>query len=72
MGFGVPLTHWFRKELKDFLREVLLSEKSLRRGLVKPEVVDKLVCEHTNADRDHVWQLWTLLMLELWFQNFID
>ena len=71
-GFGVPLTHWFRGELKDFLRETLLSEKSLRRGLVKPETVEQLVREHTNAERDHVWQLWTLLMLELWFQQFID
>lgn len=72
MGFGVPLTHWFRGELKDFLRENLLSEKFSKRGIVKAEVVKKLVEEHINAERDHVWQLWTLLMLELWFQKFID
>jgi len=72
MGFGVPLTHWFRGELKDFLREILLSEKSLNRGFVKPETVEQLVREHINAERDHVWQLWTLLMLELWFRQFID
>lgn len=72
MGFGVPLTHWFRGELKDFLRENLSSEKFARRGIVKGEVVKKLVEEHINAERDHVWQLWTLLMLELWFQKFID
>ncbi len=72
MGFGVPLTHWFRNEMKDFLRENLLSEKFARRGIVKAEVVKILVEEHINAERDHVWQLWTLLMLELWFQRFID
>jgi len=72
MGFGVPLTHWFRGELKDFLREHLLSEKFAKRGIIKSEVVTKLVDEHTNGERDHVWQLWTLLMLELWFQRFID
>ncbi len=72
MGFGVPLTHWFRGELKDFLRENLLSEKFAKRGIVKAEAVKKLVDEHLNAERDHVWQLWTLLMLELWFQRFID
>ncbi len=72
MGFGVPLTHWFRGELKDFLRENLLSEKFFKRGIVKPEVVKILVEEHIGGKRDHVWQLWTLLMLELWFQKFID
>ncbi len=72
MGFGVPLTHWFRGHLKDYLGEVLLSEKSLKRGLLKSEVVTQLVHEHINGKHDHVSQLWTLLMLELWFQKFID
>ncbi len=72
MGFGVPIGNWFRNEMKDFVREVLLSEKSLKRGIVKPEKLEKYVNEHTNATHDHAFQLWTLLMLELWFQSFID
>ncbi|MEJ7861505.1 MAG: asparagine synthase (glutamine-hydrolyzing) [Pyrinomonadaceae bacterium] len=72
MGFGVPLTHWFRGEMKDFLRENLLSEKFSKRGIFKPEAIKKLVEEHINAERDHTFQIWTLLMLELWFQRFID
>ena len=72
MGFGVPIGNWFRNEMKDFVREVLLSEKSLKRGIVKPEMIEKYVNEHLNAERDHSFQLWTLLMLELWFQRFID
>ncbi|MEJ7848413.1 MAG: asparagine synthase (glutamine-hydrolyzing) [Pyrinomonadaceae bacterium] len=72
MGFGVPIGNWFRNEMKDFVREVLLSEKSLKRGIVKPEMLERYVNEHLNAERDHSFQLWTLLMLELWFQRFID
>lgn len=72
MGFGVPIGVWFRGEMKDFLREILLSEKSLRRGIIKPEMLKKYVDEHTSAKNDHAQQLWTLLMLELWFQRFID
>jgi hypothetical protein len=30
------------------------------------------VTEHINGDKDHAFQLWTLLMLELWFEEFID
>jgi asparagine synthase (glutamine-hydrolysing) len=72
MGFGVPIGNWFRGEMKSFVQGILLSEKSLNRGIVKPEIVQKYVSEHINAERDHTFQIWTLLMLELWFQRFID
>ncbi len=72
MGFGVPIGNWFRGEMKDFVREVLLSEKCLKRGIAKPEIITRYVHEHTNSERDHAFQIWTLLMLELWFQRFID
>ncbi|MEP6912585.1 MAG: asparagine synthase-related protein, partial [bacterium] len=72
MGFGVPIGHWFRGKLQPFLRETILSETALKRGLFKQEVVKSLVELHTRSERDYSHQLWTLLMLELWFQRFID
>lgn len=72
MGFGVPVGNWFRGEMKDFVCEILLSEKSLRRGIIKSEMIEKYVREHISAGRDHTFQIWTLLMLELWFREFID
>lgn len=72
MGFGVPIGKWFRNELKEFVCGVLLSEKSLDRGIIRRNVIKKYVNEHTQGERDHAFQLWTLLMMELWFQRFID
>ncbi|MGD9562041.1 MAG: asparagine synthase (glutamine-hydrolyzing) [Pyrinomonadaceae bacterium] len=72
MGFGVPIGKWFRGEMKGFLKEVLLSERSLERGIIKSEVMKRYVGEHASAERDHSFQLWTFLMLELWFRRFID
>jgi len=72
MGFGIPIGHWFRGKLQPFLRETILSEASLKRGLFKPEVVRRMAELHTRGERDYSHQLWTLLMLELWFQRFID
>jgi asparagine synthase (glutamine-hydrolysing) len=72
MGFGVPMGKWFRGEMKDFMRGVLLSEKSLKRGVVRPENIERYVKEHIAGEYDHSFQLWTLLMLELWYQRFID
>ncbi|HEY9502305.1 MAG TPA: asparagine synthase (glutamine-hydrolyzing) [Pyrinomonadaceae bacterium] len=72
MGFGVPIGHWFRGTMQPFLREVLLAERAVSRGLFKPEVVRSLIDQHARSERDHSHQLWTFLMLELWFQRFID
>jgi asparagine synthase (glutamine-hydrolysing) len=72
MGFGVPIGHWFRGKLQPFLRETILSETALKRGLFKPKAVRRLIELHTRSERDYSHQLWTLVMLELWFQRFID
>ena len=72
MGFGVPVGKWFRGNMKDFVYSVLLSEKSLSRGIIKPDVLQRYVEDHISGKRDYTYQIWTLLMLELWFQRFID
>ena len=72
MGFGVPVGHWFRKEMKDFVRDVLLSESFRRRKIIRPESVQTIVDQHINGIVDHAFPIWTLLMLELWYRRFID
>ena len=72
MGFGVPLDHWFRGELRPLLQEVLLDPRSLGRGYFRAEAVEKLVAEHTSGKWDHSYRLWSLLVLELWQQTFLD
>jgi asparagine synthase (glutamine-hydrolysing) len=72
MGFGVPISRWFREELKHELREVLLDRVALDRGLFRPEAVRELLDEHIEGKREHSYRLWALLMLELWFRKHWD
>lgn len=72
MGFGVPLDHWFRNELASLLRDVLLDSRSLNRGLFQPHAVEQLVNEHIEGKWDHSYRLWSLLVLELWQQQYLD
>lgn len=71
-GFGVPIGPWFRNEMKDFVRGTLLSEKAMNRGITDPKVVRRYIDHHNDGTLDHTHQIWSLLMLELWFQRFID
>lgn len=72
MGFGVPIGNWFRGELKSFMEDTLLSSDSLNRGYFRPDLVKRMVKEHTDKRCDHAYKLWALLMLELWHKRFID
>lgn len=71
-GFGVPISKWFRHDLKNYISDVLLSRQSLERGYFKPDAVRALLSEHISGKIDHSPRLWTLLMLELWHREFID
>jgi len=72
MGFGVPLARWFRKELKEFSREILLDPQTLGRGYFKKEGIERMLDDHTRERYDHSAKIWALLFLEMWFRAFVD
>jgi asparagine synthase (glutamine-hydrolysing) len=72
MGFGVPLDHWFRNELKPMTHDLLLGDTARRRGLFRPQVVAELVRQHEQSEFDHAQRLWALLFLELWMRQWVD
>ncbi|MEP7272128.1 MAG: asparagine synthase (glutamine-hydrolyzing) [Acidobacteriota bacterium] len=70
MGFGVPVGEWFRNELRELLRDALLSDEAAARGYFDREAVAKLVNEHLEGKVDYSGKLWNLMMLELWHREF--
>ena len=72
MGFGVPLDQWFRHELKEFARDVLLDGRMVGRGYFRPEAILALLDEHDQRRFNHGYRLWSLLVLELWFRQWVD
>jgi len=71
-GFGIPIGEWFRTDLKPLLEEVLSRERLQRRGLFNPEVVHKMIELHLQRKRDYFWELWNLLVFEVWAGNYLD
>jgi asparagine synthase (glutamine-hydrolysing) len=52
--------------------EFLLGERFDGRGLFSRRALQQLWDEHTSHRHDHSLRLWSLLMLEFWFREFID
>ena len=72
MGFGVPLDHWFRDELRELVHDTLTDSRTASRGYFRPEAIRQMLDEHQNQIYDHSARLWALLCLELWHRVFVD
>lgn len=66
MGFGVPLDHWFRGELRQMAHDVLLDGATIGTGYFRREAIERLLREHEARQFDHAYRLWALLVFELW------
>lgn len=71
-GFAVPIGAWFRRDIRSYARDIVLSERALARGYFRPERIGDLVEGHLAGRADHTHRLWALLMLELWHREFLD
>lgn len=60
-GFGVPVDAWTEKYLKEF-QNILLNGYMVRNNLINPADIEKL----------RSWQLWKVLVAEIWAQLFIE
>ena len=72
MGFGVPIDHWFRHELRDMVRDTLLSQRAIQRGYFQREYIEHILDRHQAGGESWQYMIWNLLMLELWHLMFID
>ena len=71
MGFGVPLDHWFRNELKPLTHDVLLDPQARCHEFFQPEAIQELVQQHESSQRDHSQRLWAVLFLEMWMREWL-
>jgi asparagine synthase (glutamine-hydrolysing) len=64
MGFAIPIEGWFRRELKDFVGDVILSVGD--DGILERREINRLWNEHQKGWRNRSTELWAILMFRLW------
>ena len=69
MGFGIPVGAWFRNELRDLLRDRLLSRNGLCARVFHPHWLHGLIEAHISGRANYEHPIWALLMLELWHER---
>jgi asparagine synthase (glutamine-hydrolysing) len=68
-GFGVPLDSWFRGELREYVRDVLLSTSAASRAFLEPNAVLQLIERHQQGHANVGHRLWTLVCFERWLRQ---
>lgn len=73
MGFPVPFSAWLRKELKDWVRAVLLDPAAIGRGYFSRPGIEKLL--KRDSDMEGIGmskEILSLISLELWHRSFLE
>jgi asparagine synthase (glutamine-hydrolysing) len=63
---------YYRDELSQYVREILLDPRTLNRPFVQKRVVEEIVRGHTSGYRNHTLELHRLLTIELVQRQLID
>lgn len=71
-GFGAPLRHWLRHELKEFVDDMLTPDTLRRRGLFDPTAVAKLVADDRAGRVDAAHTILGLVCIEIWCRGYVD
>ena len=68
-GFTVPVSMWFRENLRDYVGDTLLTNNTKLSTYFKSKEIHKIVNNHNKGMRDYSAKIWSLLFLEEWMKN---
>lgn len=71
-GFIIPIKLWLRTKLKPLVQALLNPHQLSRQGIFQPEFYSQRVVPHLEGHADYTWQIWAMLMFQLWYIVFIE
>ncbi len=71
-GFIVPEAQWIRSILRDKVEYFLGEEYLVKQNIFNKNIYKKYVIPHMNRTKDNHWQIWTILMFQLWYNKYME
>jgi asparagine synthase (glutamine-hydrolysing) len=69
-GFTPPDKTWFRRELKDYIAQLLLSRRSCLGEYIEPSYIKEILARHQQG-ADERLTIWSLMFFEGWCRVFL-
>ncbi len=67
-GFGIPLNHWFKTDLKEYTFDNLIDNKLLD-VYFNSKIIKKMLNNHSKGIRDYSNKIWSLLFYNEWMKQ---
>ena len=71
-GFTPPEASWYRNQLKDYIKDIILGKDSISKKYINSRFVAKIYQEHQQGRKDHRLLIWSLISFEWWCRNFLE
>ncbi|MBW2362975.1 MAG: asparagine synthase (glutamine-hydrolyzing) [Deltaproteobacteria bacterium] len=71
-GFGAPLRHWLRQDLRPLVDDLLSDRAVASRGLLDPAGVRAMIDSDRNRRCDASYTIFSMMCIELWCRMFVD
>jgi asparagine synthase (glutamine-hydrolysing) len=71
-AFAAPVEDWFRGKLSQFASRTILNSGLRKRGVFRYDVIEHLLDRHQRGEAEHGVQIWTLLNLSAWYDQWIS
>lgn len=68
-GFGVPLSVWFKNDLKEYVNDTILSKNSLLSANLDINFIKYTIQHNQDGMRDFSTRIWSLLFFEEWLKQ---
>jgi asparagine synthase (glutamine-hydrolysing) len=70
-GFIMPVNEWLIGSLKDYVQATLAPDRLARHGLFRAGAIQQLLDAHYCRTANHGSRIWNLLMLQLWWEEYV-
>ena len=68
-GFSMPLSFWFKDDLKEYVKDKLLSQNNLLSSYLDMKYIKKFVENNNAGTKDYSNHIWSLLFFEEWLSQ---
>lgn len=65
-GFGLPLTYWFKKDLNEYVRDILGNKNINAYQYLNYDYVNRQIVNHKTGFRDMSAKIWSILFFNEW------
>lgn len=70
-GFSAPDESWYRGENADYVKDLLLNNKTVSSEFINPDYIRATVDEHINKRINHRLLIWSFMNFEWWCRIFL-